>query len=204
MVDGRHDPPSHSELALLAEALQKDEREEQEAHSRLLLRIDELCTHLSKAAESPAPWVQLEALGRQFEEMQKAERQMEAWQDGTALGRVAHMAPGFPLVRLGAALRDLYHEICERGSPWTEEDGNPWEDKSPDAKRTCPVDKGTSTSPPSVDGGTTSPMSFTDASPQEGDDLLSTWDQPRRQDMARLAAEPMAPPRRVEQEMGVS
>lgn len=107
------------------------------------------------------------------------------------------------------ALRDLYHEICERGSPWTEEDGNPWEEKSPDAKRTSIVDKEphqtsspqrTSTSPPSVDGGTTSPMSFTDASPQEGDDLLSTWDQPRRQEVARLLAEPMAP-RRVEQEM---
>lgn len=73
-----HDPPSQSELALLADALQKDEGEEQEAHARLLLRIDELCTHLSKAAETPAPWVQLENLGRQVEEMQKAERQMEA------------------------------------------------------------------------------------------------------------------------------
>ncbi|CAK9108621.1 Hypothetical protein SCF082_LOCUS50511 [Durusdinium trenchii] len=65
------------ELAVLAEALRKDEEEEQAAHARLLLRIDELCSHLSKASEAP-PWVKLEVLGRQVEEMQQAEKQMEA------------------------------------------------------------------------------------------------------------------------------
>eukprot|EP00434_Breviolum_minutum_P003307 symbB.v1.2.002909.t1/scaffold115.1/size320724/9 len=100
----------------------------------------------------------------------------------------------------GLALRDLYHEICERGSPWTEEDGNPWEDKS-DGKKMTAMDKGTSTTPPSMDGGT-SPMSFTDASPQGTDDLYSTLERPRNQvqavaqpttpRLAALAAEPVA------------
>ena len=73
-----HEPSVQPELVVLAETLQKDEREEQEAHARLLLRIDELCSHLSKAAEAPTPWVKLELLGRQVEEMQRAEKQMEA------------------------------------------------------------------------------------------------------------------------------
>eukprot|EP00435_Cladocopium_sp_Y103_P022795 s2181_g5.t1 len=38
----------------------------------------------------------------------------KAWQDGTALGRVVHMAPGFPLVRLGAVLG----MSTDRLSPW--------------------------------------------------------------------------------------
>ncbi|CAJ1369262.1 unnamed protein product [Effrenium voratum] len=70
------------ELATLAAALQKDEQEEQAAHTRLLLRIDDLCLNLSKA-ESGTGWVdKLEALGRQVEEMRTAEKQMEAKLEG--------------------------------------------------------------------------------------------------------------------------
>lgn len=56
------------------------------------------------------------------------------------------------------------------------------------------MDKGTSTSPPSLDGGTTPPISLTAS--RQGDDLHSTWDQPR-QEVVRLA-ERMAP-RRVQE-----
>ncbi|CAJ1405896.1 unnamed protein product [Effrenium voratum] len=38
------------------------------------------------------------------------------------------------------ALRDLYHEISERGTPWTEADANPWEDTPASPNR---MDKGT-------------------------------------------------------------
>lgn len=45
---------------------------------RLLLRIDELCSHLARATEAPTNWVKLEVLGQQVEEMQQLEREIEA------------------------------------------------------------------------------------------------------------------------------
>ncbi|CAE7191673.1 unnamed protein product [Symbiodinium sp. KB8] len=68
------------EFENLAATLQKDEEAESVAHTRLLLRIDELCRNISKATDGGAnDWAsKFASLAHQVEEMQKAEKQMEA------------------------------------------------------------------------------------------------------------------------------
>jgi len=67
------------EFENLAATLQKDEEAESVAHTRLLLRIDELCRNISKATDGGAnDWAsKFASLAHQVEEMQKAEKQME-------------------------------------------------------------------------------------------------------------------------------
>ncbi|CAK9015221.1 unnamed protein product, partial [Durusdinium trenchii] len=97
------------------------------------------------------------------------------------------------------ALRDLYHEVAERGLPWTEEDGNPWEDKSPEAKRTA-IDQGTSTTPASHTS-----RGISDGSPQEREaELLNestTLEQPSQ---GTGVVEPVASDGGASQEKGTS
>ncbi|CAE7215099.1 unnamed protein product, partial [Symbiodinium microadriaticum] len=154
------------EFENLAATLQKDEEAESVAHTRLLLRIDELCRNISKATDGGAnDWVGASGVG-------------SGGLSATCPNSAFHGQAAWVIAN---AMRDLYHEVSQRvgslvrdraraafsdhpplsnevdwhleimhgyeeAQPWNEEDDNPWEAEPVDASActaTVPSDAGT-------------------------------------------------------------